>query len=161
MPAIKTEGAHEQNDTVIIEKMDGGVYIDDEAYLEGGYLHLPQAAWSFQPPTGRKVPVYQHNVHGQRPTQAGLVYYVDEETPNPLHDRWFINGVLPATYMKGAQGQLRYDREDRRQRRNINTVFGVIAGIIILATVLVNSQACGPDVHIIQEQPTQQTQAVK
>ena len=162
MAPIKSERAREANDTVIIEKMDGGVYIDTDAFLETGYLHLADAGWSLRPAATRKTPVYHFNVHGHPPTQAGLVYYADAEVVDPLHDPWFVNGVLPNVYVKGTQGQLRHDREDRKQKRNVNVIFGVIGGVIILSTILLNSKALGPDVHIFQERPpNQQTQVMK
>ena len=51
MTTHKGEGSHERNDTVVIEKMDGGRYIDKGAYLEGGYLHMDEAGWSYRPTT--------------------------------------------------------------------------------------------------------------
>lgn len=158
MAHVKNEGSHDANDTCIIEKLDGSQYITKDAYLETGYLHIPDANWSFRPKTGRKIPVVSYNVHGQPPTQVGLVYYADEEPTDPLQDPYFMNGVLPNVYNKAFTGTTRQDIKDRAQKRNVNMVFGLIGGVLMLGTILTNSQACGPDIHIIERPAAQSVQ---
>ena len=150
MPEVKSEGAYEENDTVIIEKMDGGQYVTRDAFLETGYLHIPDANWTLKPQTGRKVPVLSFNVSGQPPTQIGLVYYADEEPRDPLSDSWTVNGALPNIYNKAWSGTTRQDLRDRTQKRHANMIFGLIGGFIIVCTLLINSKACGPSIHIIE-----------
>ena len=148
---VKSEGAHERNDTVFLEKMDGGLYVDTDAYLEGGYIHMDEAGWSYRPSTDRKTPVYGFNVNGHPPTQEGLVYYRDEEAGDPLLDQHYLNRVLPNTFLAGSEGRLHDDRGDRRFRHTANLIMSIMAFGIIISTVLVNSSACGPDIHVVRE----------
>ena len=152
MAKMKSEGSHERNDTVFIEKMDGGLYIDDEAYLEGGYLHMPEAGWSCRPPGNRKIALWNFNVNGHRPSQASLIYYFDEEPIDPLLDDEFVNKVLPDTFLKGSEGKLRGDQKDRKFRQMANLSLSLMAFCVISGTVLTNSSACSPDIYLVPDQ---------
>ena len=141
-----------------LEKMDGGLYVNTDAYLEGGYIHMDEAGWSYRPSTDRKTPIYEFNVNGHPPTQAGLIYYRDEEPIDPLLDQQFVNGVLPNTFLAGSDGRLHDDQGDRRFRHTANLIMSIMAFGIIISTVLVNSAACGPDIHVVREAPAAEGQ---
>ena len=104
-------------------------------------------------PTDHKIPNYTFNVNGHQGTQGGLVYYADEEPVDPLLDQRFVNGVLPATFLRGQEGRLRGDvQADRKSRRNANNIMS-LAGIGLVALVmLVNSNACNPDIYVVSDQ---------
>ena len=161
MANIKTEGSHERNDTVTIEKLDGGQFQTKDAFMESTYLHVPQANWSFRPPTGRKIPLLDFVRQGQPPTQAGLDYYADEEPVDPLKDPWAVHGIFKSQYNKAWNGTDHQTIKDREQKRTANIIFGLFAFVIVVAAVLVNSKACGPEVHIIEQQATQQALEVQ
>ena len=154
---VKDEGAYEANDTIVIEKADGGFVKSDEAYMEFGLLHMDKENWTFPPysnhqPYAIKSDVYGPSREGYPLRHEGQEYYILDESDSPFDDPMFINVQLLGVFEKSSSGITRMDQAERASKRRVNTIMAGFAAAIVALSTLGGSNLCAPDVYVtVQE----------